>query len=571
MFARSTASGRSAVRVYALLLVTSLVCSPSTAIAVVHDEVAAGPPVEELIDGIIVRYRITQTGAALSNRVRAAQEVANQHGITLTYSRRGALGVHLLRLDKKLALVDVEAIAMQIATSDPNVEYAEPDRIMRATFTPNDTRYNEQWHYFSPTGGINVPAAWDQYRGAGIIVAVIDTGYRPHADLAASVVAGYDFISGPFTANDGNGRDSDARDPGDWSTAGQCDPLSPGKDSSWHGTHVAGTIAARTNNGSGVAGVAFDARILPVRVLGRCGGIVSDIADAIVWASGGSVSGVPINANPARVLNLSLGGGGACSSTYQNAIDSARSRNTVIVVSAGNDDANAANFQPANCSGVITVAATNRNGAKAPYSNFGATVEIAAPGGVGSSSNGVLSTLNSGNTNPGADNYRFYQGTSMAAPHVSGVVALMLSKNSTLTPNQTLAHLQSTARAFPGVCSQCGSGIVNALAALNAVALPPGIPTTPTSLRVDDKLCNGNYRVTWNASTGQVDDYELYFDNNPSFSAPGLHSSGTSLTRTFAVGPPGVVRYLRVRACNLNGCSGNSNTLMLNGFSGCGP
>jgi serine protease len=571
MFNRRT-GGRSMAGLLGLLVSAALACTPLAALAVVEEQAAAAQARDELIDGIIVRFRTAQTGVALNARVRAAQVVAAQRGLTVSYLRSGALGIHVLRLGQKIPLADVEELAKQIAANDPIVEYAEPDGIVHALFAPNDPRYNEQWHYFEATGGINLPAAWDQSRGANVVVAVIDTGYRPHTDLAANIVAGYDFITSALSANDGNGRDADARDPGDWVAAGVCDPLDQGRArSSWHGTHVSGTVAALTNNSTGVAGVAFEAKVLPARVLGRCGGTDSDVADAIVWASGGSVTGVPANASPARVLNLSLGRSGSCSTTFQNAINSARSRNSVVVVSAGNSNADAANSQPANCSGVITVAATNRNGAKASYSNFGATVEIAAPGGrTNTLANGVLSTLNAGNTTPGADSYQFYQGTSMAAPHVSGVVALLLSKNGTLTPNQCLAFLQSTARPFPGSCSQCGSGIVHAAAAVNAVSAP-GVPSAPTSLRVDEKLCNGNYRVTWNASTGQVDNYELYFDNDPSFSSPGLHSSGTSLTRTFAVGPPGTVRYLRVRACNGNGCSGYSNTLQLNGFSGCGP
>ena len=324
-------------------------------------------------------------------------------------------------MDRRLSLAEAEQLARDIVASDPNVEYAEPDRILRHTLTPNDPRYNEQWHYFEAAGGINAPPAWDKSTGTGVVVAVIDTGYRPHADLAANILPGYDFISDTFVANDGNVRDSDASDPGDWINAGECGPGDPAafEASSWHGTHVAGTIAARTNNSLGVAGVAFNARIVPARVLGKCGGYTSDIADAIVWTSGGTVSGVPANANPAKVLSISLGGGGACDTTTQNAINSARSRGASVIVAAGNSNANASNFTPANCSGVVTVAAVGRNGGKASYSNFGATVEVAAPGGSGGA-NSVLSTLNAGSTSPGADSYALYNGTSMATPHVVG-------------------------------------------------------------------------------------------------------------------------------------------------------
>jgi serine protease len=317
---------------------------------------------------------------------------------------------------------------------------------------------------------------------------VLDTGYRPHVDLAANIVGGYDFISDTFVANDGNARDSSAQDPGDWNTAGQCPPDPGAYDSSWHGTHVAGTIGAVSNNSSGVAGVAFGGRVLPLRVLGRCGGYTSDIADAIVWASGGSVSGVPANAYVAKVVNLSLGGEGSCDTTTQNAINSARSRGTVIVVAAGNENRNASTSSPANCSGVITVASVNRSGGRAYYSNYGAVVDVAAPGGDvrTSASNGVLSTSNSGTTTPGSDIYAFYQGTSMATPHVAGVVALMLSRNSALTPDDVESRLKSSTRSFPATCSQCGTGIVDALAAVNAATGGGGDPDPG-----DNELDNG--------------------------------------------------------------------------------
>jgi serine protease len=404
-----------------------------------------------------------------------------------------------------------------VLATNPSVEYAEEDRIMTRLATPNDTRYNEQWHYFEAAGGINAPLAWDKSTGTGVVVAVIDTGYRPHADLSGAFLPGYDFISDTFVANDGDGRDTDASDPGDWINAGECGPGDPAafEASSWHGTHVSGTIAARTNNSLGVAGVAFNARIVPARVLGKCGGFTSDIADAIVWTSGGTVSGVPANANPAKVLSISLGGSGACDSTTQNAINSARSRGANVVVAAGNSNANASNFTPANCSGVITVAAVGRNGGKASYSNFGATVEVAAPGGSGGV-NSVLSTLNAGTMGPGADSYALYNGTSMATPHVSGVVALMLSVKPTLTPDQVTSILQSTARAFPATCSQCGSGIVNASAAVDAAIggttpPPPGTiaEVEPNNSRAAAQLISTD-NTTVNATIGSTSDNDYY-------------------------------------------------------------
>jgi serine protease len=534
-------------------------------------------------DRIIVKYRNTSALAAAAGQaaqLRGTDLPAARLGVTMNRLRATALGAQVLKADRRLSLSEAEQLARDIVASDPNVEYAEPDRILRHTLTPNDPRYNEQWHYFEAAGGINAPLAWDKSTGTGVVVAVIDTGYRPHADLAGAFLPGYDFISDTFVANDGNGRDTDASDPGDWINPGECGPGDPAafEASSWHGTHVSGTIAARTNNSLGVAGVAFNARIVPARVLGKCGGFTSDIADAIVWTSGGTVSGVPANANPAKVLSISLGGSGACDTTTQNAINSARSRGANVVVAAGNSNANSANFTPANCSGVVTVAAVGRNGGKASYSNFGATVEVAAPGGSGGA-NSVLSTLNAGSTSPGADSYALYNGTSMATPHVSGVVALMLSVKPTLTPDQVTSILQSTARAFPATCSQCGAGIVNASAAVDAAIggttpPPPGTiaevepndsRTASQLISVDNTTVNGTigttsdndyYRLTLAAggtlvatlTPNPTSDYDLYVYNSNG-TLIGSSELGTGAVDTVTVtntGSSAFVRYVRV-------------------------
>lgn len=430
-------------------------------------QTADGPP-----QRVIVKWRGPVSIATQSTATaRAVSDAEARIGVASTSLRTLATGAEVRRLNRRVSAQELRDLIASLA-ADPNVEYAEEDRLLKRLLTPTDSRYAEQWHYYEATGGLNLPAAWDIATGAGVTVAVIDTGYRPHADLAANIVGGYDFISDTFVSNDGDARDSNAQDPGDWNTAGQCPPDPGAYNSSWHGTHVAGTIAAVTNNANGVAGIAFGAHVLPLRVLGRCGGYISDIADAIVWASGGTVSGVPTNGNVARVINMSLGGGGACDTTTQNAINSARSRGTVVVVAAGNENQNASNSSPANCSGVITVAAVNRSGGRAYYSNFGTVVDVAAPGGDTrtSDANGVLSTLNSGTTTPGSDSYEWYQGTSMASPHVAGVVALMLSRNSALTPDEVETRLRNSARAFPATCGQCGTGIVDALAAVNAAS-----------------------------------------------------------------------------------------------------
>ncbi len=439
-------------------------------------------------DRLIVKYRdavpagkaAARVPALVRERLALLTRAGQQFGLSMKLSHSTATGAHVMQLDRTISVADAAALATDLAERDPSVEYAEPDRILHKLFTPNDPRYSEQWDYFDATGGMRLPAAWDKSTGAGVNVAVIDTGYRPHIDLAGQILAGYDFITSTSIANDGSARDSDAKDPGDAVRAGECGNGQPSADqsSSWHGTHVAGTIAAATGNGTGVAGVAYGAKVVPVRVLGKCGGYTSDIADAITWASGGTVSGVPANANKARVINMSLGGAGTCGSTTQAAINGARSRGTVVVVAAGNENTDAGSANPANCAGVIAVAATNRAGGRAYYSNYGSVVDVAAPGGdARTAGGGILSTLNAGSTAPGADSYAFYQGTSMATPHVAGVVALMLAKNPNLTPDEVEARLKSSARPFPATCSGCGAGIVDASAAIDAAT---GSTFTPT-------------------------------------------------------------------------------------------
>ncbi|MBS7660588.1 S8 family serine peptidase [Pseudomonas lalucatii] len=442
-------------------------------------------------DRFIVKYRSGSSELASSSmRAQALNEAGLLQGLGLGQLRRTALGADVIKSARKLDRAGAEALMQQIA-ANPNVEYVEVDALLKPVFTPNDSRYNEQWHYYEATAGINAPAAWDRSTGSGTVVAVLDTGVVSHPDLDGNLVAGYDMISDTEVANDGNGRDADPSDPGDWTT-GQCGTPS---DSSWHGTHVAGTVAAVTHNGEGVAGVAYNAKVMPVRVLGTCGGYTSDIADGIVWASGGSVSGVPTTSTPAQVINMSLGGSGSCSLTTQNAINSAVGRGTTVVVAAGNSNANASNFNPANCNNVITVAATTRSGSRSSFSNYGSVVDLAAPG------SGILSTLNSGTTTPGSASYAAYNGTSMAAPHVAGVVALMQTA-APKTPAQVESHLKNSARPLPGSCSGgCGSGLVDARAAIDAQLGEPPVN--------DDTLFNGQPISGLSGSKGSTKAYNI--------------------------------------------------------------
>jgi serine protease len=412
--------------------------------------------------GLIIKFK---DGARSPVAARAALQgfraMSEARGHRVAFDRESALGHRVVRLGQRVPASALAQLARDIQLSDPSIEYVEIDHVMRPTFTPNDPGWVDQWDMRDPTGGINAPKAWDIGMGFGVRVAVLDTGVLPHADIAANLLPGYDFITDSTRAGDGGGRDATAGDPGDNVTAKQCGEDEPAENSSWHGTHVAGTIAAVGNNALGVTGVAPKAKVLPVRVLGKCGGATSDIADGIVWAAGGSVAGVPANANPALILNLSLGGEAACASITQSAINYVHNKGGLVIVSAGNDNQDVAKQTPANCKHVMAVAATNKVGARSSYSNYGEMVDIAAPGGDATYGN-VLSLSNTGMSGPVADGYSWLRGTSMAAPHVAGVAALMAAVNSTVMPSQLAPLLRSTARAFPGSCSGCGAGIVDA-------------------------------------------------------------------------------------------------------------
>ncbi|HEX6347253.1 S8 family serine peptidase [Umezawaea sp.] len=439
---------------------------------------------------LIVGYRSSATEAR-SDAAAAedARTKGDRAGRSLKLNRRLATGAAVVDLGGTTTAGDA-ARTIEEFRADPDVAYVEPDLLMQPMADPNDTEYAKQWDLYEATAGMNVPSAWGTSTGSGVTVAVIDTGYVAHSDLAGKTVAGYDFVSDAARARDGGGRDSDASDNGDWMRRGDCgtdslgQPVPPAdQNSSWHGTHVAGTIAASTNNGKGVAGIAYDAKIQPIRVLAQCGGSTSDIADAIVWASGGTVSGVPANATPAKVINMSLGGQSACSATYQNAINTAVGRGTTVVVAAGNSNADISGFTPASCNNVVAVAASSREGNRSYYSNHGSKVDIAAPGGetrrgtVSTPQNGILSTLNTGTTTPGGETYTPYQGTSMAAPHIAGLAALVLAKNSALTPAQVETLIKNNARPLAGTCTGgCGAGLADAaktVAAAGGGTTPP--------------------------------------------------------------------------------------------------
>jgi serine protease len=430
---------------------------------------------------------------------RAASTVAG-HELNLRHLKTIYNDIQVASTGAPLTRPEMRSVIAKLA-KDPAVEYVEIDERVQAHLTPNDTFFSSLWNLKSPAGavgGANFQLAWDRMigsstpvTGAGVIVAVLDSGYRPHPDLAANVLQGYDFISADnppinttfTTANDGDGRDDNPTDPGDWnSNASDCAV----EDSSWHGTHVAGTIAAVANNSSGVIGGAFGAKILPVRVLGVCGGYSSDIQEGMYWAAGlRQVNGVT-NPNIAKVINMSLGSTGSCSDSYKDAVNAVVTAGTTVVVSAGNDDGGPVS-SPANCSGVIAVTAHTITGEKSSFANVGAQVALSAPG------SSIFSTDNTGRTTPQSDAILLKSGTSMAAPHVAAAAALLLQIKPTLTPAQIAALLKNNTRPFRSgtVCASlttCGTGMLDAFAAVKALQVsegsasntPPSMTSAPT-------------------------------------------------------------------------------------------
>ena len=465
------------------LLLVALLALPGAPVAVGSGSgsgrVTTAPIGSGPVERVIVRWA---TGAGTERGLTRAMRMTSAHAGT----RRAAVvsdDTEAWWLPAPLSGAELRATLDEIAAT-PGVVEVSVDRRLTADLVPNDPSFASQWD-MGGGYGVHATTAWDTTTGsAGTVVAVIDTGITTHSEFTGRVVAGYDFISDVSTANDGNGRDADASDPGDWitTTENTSGPFAGcgASDSSWHGTHVAGTIAARGNNGVGVAGLAWEAKVQPVRVLGKCGGWTSDIAAAIRWAAGGSVGGVPTNGTPARILNLSFGGPGACDPTMQAAITEAGVLGALVVVAAGNSGVDMSGFIPANCAGVVAVGSTTSAGQRSSFSNYGAGVTISAPG------SSIYSTLNAGTRTPGAETYRSYSGTSMATPHVAGVAALALAVAPSLTAQdlRTLLTGNATAYAVDGSalgCStvHCGAGIVNA-AGVVAAAAPAPTPT-PTA------------------------------------------------------------------------------------------
>ena len=506
---------------------------------------ASTPAVDTRHARVIVKYKAD--GALMRESALGARDpdrVAVQHAGRMSQRLGIALrdGSVVAPRTQVLHARNVSAAALVARLqADPDVEYAEVDERVRFAAAPNDPRYagNQpvnvtptagQWYLRPPTSlfvsAIDVESAWDKTSGSpAIVVAVLDTGVRPdHPDLIGKLLPGYDFVSedspGDFSsANDGNGRDADATDPGDWVTQAEVDGVFAGQgciadNSSWHGTQTAALIGAATNNNTGMASVGRNVRLLPVRVLGKCGGFMSDVIAAMYWAAGiaiptatsPSLGTAPANPFPAKVLNLSLGSATTtCGASYQAAVTAVNNAGASVVVSAGND-AGLAVGQPANCNGAIGVGGLRHTGTKVGFSDVGPQIAISAPAGncVNTGPNDpclypILTAINTGTTGPGAntysDSFNISVGTSFSAPLVAGTAALMLSVNPTLTPTQVRSTLQATVREFPTtggepgtqVCqpptqtpqlecyctpTTCGAGMLDTRAAVLAVPAP---------------------------------------------------------------------------------------------------
>ena len=565
--------------------------------------IGMNPAGQQDVDRFIITYKDGSTernnkDAVLQNVQAAVSRVGLDRTATLStgttvaplsvsYKRKLAVGSELVRTSRKLNPSEVQALMAQLA-ADPAVANVQPDYKRYAVkdfaapvslqtktptaqaqaFTPDDPYYQQyQWHFFDPIGGADVNNAWDIADGTGVTVAVIDTGITQHPDLDYSLATGnigYDFISDAFVS----GRATDDRVAGGWDL-GDWDNTQPylqecygsnnpndGEPSSWHGTVVSGEIAELTNNGVGMAGIAYNAKVLPVRVLGHCGGYDSDISDAIEWASGGHVDGVPDLKQPAQVINMSLGGQGKCTASTPEyvAIQHALARGTTVVVAAGNSTADVANFTPANCPGVIAVAANGITGKRAFYSNYGKGITISAPGGGkyandGSSgqevANGFIwQAINEGTTTPSypADPVQAYggmAGTSQAAPHVAGTVALIVGALKTaglpmLPPADISTVLVKSARAFPVKEDQpIGAGIVDADAAVK--------------LAVDDDGGGGDGEPAISLSKGQLLSAQSAADGSVLYSMAVPPGATTLNLRTLG-GSGNVAMYVKAGA-----------------------
>ncbi len=485
---------------------------------------------------VVVKYRSDSPLMRAASAARGGSAAPPRHAaalgsrLGLVLQDRHVLGARTQSLQAQG--ISAADLAQRLA-AQPDVEWAEPVRRMHIrAVVPNDPYYLTpptgttpvagQWYLRASdntfVSAANAVGAWALTPGtAPITVAVLDTGVRfDHPDLAAKLYPGYDFISRTSTAADGDGADADATDPGDWNNANECGASDPGSNSSsWHGTQTAGLVGAATDNGAGMASMGRNVMVLPVRVLGKCGGYDDDIIAGMRWAAGLSSSPV-VNSHPAKVINMSLGSTGKCDAAsgnqkYVQVFNELAAAGVTVVVAAGNDEGLAVGL-PADCPGALAVGALRHTGTKVGFSNVGPEVAISAPGGNCVNSTGtclypILTTTNSGATTASTNTYsngsNYSVGTSFSAPLVAGAVGLMLSMDPTLTPTAIRNALRATARPFPttgaasGVTAcrapssavqdecycttgTCGAGMLDAAAAVAAVV--PAVVQAPAAV-----------------------------------------------------------------------------------------
>ncbi|MEJ5998823.1 S8 family serine peptidase [Corynebacterium sp. H130] len=550
---------RAATALFALSLPLAATAVPSAVAQPVDNSIAIDAndtPValaEKPAERIIVVFRDLEANDTDARDARMAliNEVVDKHypQADANFFRLMLDGSYVVKMSETVPVDPANEIITELS-AHPDINFAAVSQMMRPILPPkpanppapeeemmgtkaatNDIHYSKQWHLFAEYGA-NVEKAWDLgYLGGSQTVGIVDSGLTRHPDISEVPGklakepnihnGGLDFINGPNENDPDPGRDYDYLDTGDWHDRNFCFDGDPGGYSSWHGTHVAGLVAAAANNTEGVAGTAPEAKLLIGRALGTCGGATEDIADALKWLAGVSLPDTPANPNPAKVINMSLGGNYyTCDPVYGAAISAARSKGATILIAAGNDNVNTSGITPANCPGTIVVGATGPQGYRSNFSNWGTHVDIGAPGGNSApfgfdpytgmpnkgeynTEDGIYSAVNLGETNPGAAGYGYMDGTSMATPIVSGIVAMMLDANPNLSADRIEAILKETARTYQDeptdsygnsytkTASQMGAGLVDAYAAVcqaltdagrgDECATGQAVPTTVTN------------------------------------------------------------------------------------------
>ncbi len=530
-------------------------------------------------EGTSTRVQALALSDSTADRVSA---LGQRKGLSQRAARSLGGDMSVVLLDKPLAGTELETTLLSLR-ADPEVEFVEIDQRRYAQAVPTDPLYADQWYLQADqVSAVNFTAAWDLTTGiSDTVVAVLDTGVRfDHPDLGrygtdpgGRLLPGYDFVSGESAssfvgANDGNGWDADASDPGDW--VRDEDPAGPladcdEHDSSWHGTRVAGMLGAITDNNTGIAGATWNARILPVRVLGKCGGYDSDIIAGMRWAAGLSVPGAQANPTPAKILNLSLGGTGNCSSSYRQTITALTAAGVLVVAAAGNTDGEAVET-PANCAGVLAVAGLRQVGSKVGYSSLGPEVGIAAPAGncvnIGAGQPclfALTTTSNTGLTSPALYTYRASIGTSFSAPIVAAIAGLMHAVNGELANSEMIARIKSGARPFPApdpaiptcpaldsltaqcncTTTTCGAGMADAPGAVSEALRPIARVVDPGSARAGETITlDGS---TSGAARGRSVASYAWSVSGGMAEIIGTSTAATATLQISAAGPVGVL------------------------------